>query len=214
MRCCERWHRVLLQSPRLVAAVTELGRLSYPVITKRPLVFCVAAVALIGRASAVEFSNAVIAGKRVTVFRVNIQKERLQLFLHDDGGRPFKSFDAIDRSLQSHGQKLIFGMNAGMYHRDLSPVGLFVSGGQQLTPLNTSNGAGNFYLKPNGVFLVSERGARVVESSEYIQVSASESYLPRNPGRCSCGEEEFIRHSTLTLNPASFAMGSASLRLI
>jgi uncharacterized protein YigE (DUF2233 family) len=34
-------------------------------------------------------------------------------------------------------------------------------------PLNTTNGTGNFYLKPNGVFLVSEKGARIVESSEY-----------------------------------------------
>lgn len=120
-----------------------------------------------GQASAVQFSNAVIAGKRITVCRINIQKERLQLFLHDDGGHPFKSFDAIERWLQSRGQKLIFGMNAGMYHRDLSPVGLFVAEGQQRRPLNTTNGAGNFYLKPNGVFLVSERGTRVVESSEY-----------------------------------------------
>jgi uncharacterized protein YigE (DUF2233 family) len=124
-------------------------------------------VVLFGRAAAVEFSNAAIAGKRVTVCRVNVHKEHLQLFLHDDTGRPFKSFDAIDRSLQSRGQKLAFGMNAGMYHRELSPVGLFVSGGRQLVPLNTNNGTGNFYLKPNGVFLVSERGTRIVESSEY-----------------------------------------------
>jgi uncharacterized protein YigE (DUF2233 family) len=142
-------------------------RLTHPVITKLHLIFCLATVVLFGRAAAVEFSNAAIAGKRVTVCRVNVHKEPLQLFLHDDTGRPFKSFDAIDRWLQSRGQKLAFGMNAGMYHRELSPVGLFVSGGRQLVPLNTTNGTGNFYLKPNGVFLVSERGARVVESSEY-----------------------------------------------
>jgi uncharacterized protein YigE (DUF2233 family) len=58
-------------------------------------------------------------------------------------------------------------MNAGMFHRDLSPVGLFVSDARQLTPLNTTNGYGNFYLKPNGVFLLSDTGAQVVESSEY-----------------------------------------------
>ena len=61
-------------------------------------------------------------------------------------------------------------MNGGMYHGDFSAVGLSVSGGQQLTPLNTANGKGNFFLKPNGVFLVSETGARVVESSEYLRL--------------------------------------------
>lgn len=140
-------------------------------IIKRSAAFCVLAVALLARASAIEFSNVLVSGKRVTVCRVNVHKERLQLFLKDDGGKPFKSFEAIDRWLQTRGQKLVFGMNAGMYHRDFSPVGLFVIGGQQLAPLNTNNGAGNFYLKPNGVFLVSEKGARVVASSEYPELS-------------------------------------------
>jgi uncharacterized protein YigE (DUF2233 family) len=57
-----------------------------------------------------------------------------------------------------------------MYHRDFSAVGLFVSGGQQSTPLKTVSGEGNFFLKPNGVFAVTETGARVIESSEYPQL--------------------------------------------
>jgi uncharacterized protein YigE (DUF2233 family) len=135
---------------------------------KALLVFC-AGVAVLsgGRSSAVEFTNAVIAGKRVTVCRVNVLKEKLELFLYDDRGMPFKSFAAVDESLQSRGRKLVFGMNAGMYHKDFAPVGLFVSDAKELTPLNTNNGTGNFYLKPNGVFLVTESGVRILESSEY-----------------------------------------------
>jgi len=102
---------------------------------------------------------------------VNVRSERLQLFLRDAAGQPFKSFEAIDGTLQTRSQKLIFAMNAGMFHRDLSPVGLFVAEGKQLAPLNTTNGYGNFYLKPNGVFLLSNSGARIVESSEYPGVS-------------------------------------------
>jgi len=34
-------------------------------------------------------------------------------------------------------------------------------------PLNTASGDGNFFLKPNGVFALTDQGARVVESSEY-----------------------------------------------
>jgi uncharacterized protein YigE (DUF2233 family) len=40
-------------------------------------------------------------------------------------------------------------MNAGMFHRDGSPVGLFVSNGREFSPLNTTNGTGNFLMKPN-----------------------------------------------------------------
>ncbi len=126
-----------------------------------------ATLALSSVASAVEFSTMEFAGKQFTIGRVNIRTERLQLFHRDENGQPFKRFDRLAPWLESHSQKLVFAMNAGMYHGDFSAVGLFVSGGQQAVPLNTANGDGNFFLKPNGVFAVTATGARVIESSEY-----------------------------------------------
>jgi uncharacterized protein YigE (DUF2233 family) len=131
------------------------------------LVFISAAWAFVGSISGVEFSTAEIAGKPLTVCRVNLRKERLQLFLRDDAGQPIKRFERLVSLLGARGQKLTFAMNAGMYHADFSPVGLFVSDGTQLSPLNTANAEGNFFLKPNGVFVVTETGARVVETSEF-----------------------------------------------
>jgi uncharacterized protein YigE (DUF2233 family) len=115
---------------------------------------------------AADFSKAERAGKRVTVCRVDLRKERLQVFLHDSG-QPFKSFEMIDRFLLSRGERLAFAMNAGIYHPNFSPVGLLVADGKQLAPLNTNSGFGNFFLKPNGVFLVTDSGPRVIETSEY-----------------------------------------------
>jgi len=130
------------------------------------------ALLAICRASAVEFSEATTAqGVRVTVCRVETAKDRLDLFLRDDRGVPLKTFDALQHWLKPQERKLIFAMNAGMYEEDRSPVGLFVSHGRELAPLNLRNAFGNFYLKPNGVFLVTEAGALVVESSEYPRVS-------------------------------------------
>ena len=131
------------------------------------LTLCIFVLTLLCDASAVEFSTVEIAGKRVTVCRVNIRKEHLQLFHRDANGQPFKRFDRLAASLQSRGQKLVFAMNGGMYHGDFSAVGLFVSGGKQFVPLNTASGDGNFFLKPNGVFAITEAGARVLESTEY-----------------------------------------------
>jgi uncharacterized protein YigE (DUF2233 family) len=126
-----------------------------------------ATLAFTNSASAVEFTTVEFAGKPFTVCRVNVHKERLQLLHRDDAGQPFKRFDRLTPWIESRGQKLIFAMNAGMYQRDFSPVGLFVSGGQQVVPLNTTNGEGNFFLKPNGVFAITKTGAQVIESSEY-----------------------------------------------
>jgi len=118
-------------------------------------------------ASAVEFSMVEHAGKKFTICRVDVRKERLQLFLHDETGQPFKRFERLALWLEQRQEKLVFAMNAGMYHGDFSPVGLFVSEGHQAVPLNLDDGVGNFFLKPNGIFTVTELAARVVESSEY-----------------------------------------------
>jgi len=49
---------------------------------------------------------------------------------------------------------LVFAMNGGMYSPSWDPVGLYVEGGQTIKRANTSDGYGNFHLKPNGVFYI------------------------------------------------------------
>lgn len=123
------------------------------------------------KASAVEFNSVEIAGKKAIVCRVNVLKERLHLFHRNESGVPFKRFEVLAPWIEARGRKLVFAMNAGMYHADFSAVGLFVSDGKQIVPLNMEKGDGNFFLKPNGVFLLTDRGVRVIESSEYIRLS-------------------------------------------
>jgi uncharacterized protein YigE (DUF2233 family) len=111
--------------------------------------------------------SASVARPRFTTIRVDVRTERLELFLRDDAGRAFKSFDRLSSWLAGRNGRLRFAMNAGMFQPDLTPVGLFVHNGRQVSPLNLSDGAGNFFLKPNGVFFISESGPRIVESTEY-----------------------------------------------
>ncbi len=134
------------------------------------LAICSLSLGAAPSAFGVEFSTVEFGGTRFTVSRVNVQKERLQLFHRDDTGQPLKRFDRLAPWIESRGQNLVFAMNAGMYHPNFAAVGLFVSAGHQSVPLNTANGAGNFHLKPNGVFLLTPSGARIVESSEYLNV--------------------------------------------
>ena len=92
------------------------------------------------------------------------------MFHLDEKDRPLKYFSAVERLLEPTNERLVFAMNAGMYHKDYAAVGLLVIDGTQRQPLNLENADGNFFLKPNGVFLVSESGARVIESSRYGQL--------------------------------------------
>jgi uncharacterized protein YigE (DUF2233 family) len=66
------------------------------------------------------------------------------------------------------GEHLAFAMNAGMYHADRAPVGLFVENGQERHGIVTSAGPGNFGMLPNGVFCVGEAFA-VIESHRYAE---------------------------------------------
>lgn len=110
---------------------------------------------------------------RFTTVRFSARTDRLELFLRDDTGRTFKRFDALKSWLAGKNEQLRFAMNAGMFQRDFSPVGLLVQDGKQVSPLNLSEGTGNFFLKPNGVFFISQAGARIVESTEYPALARS-----------------------------------------
>ena len=110
------------------------------------------------------------AEKRFTVTVVDVRREQLALFLNDEAGQPFKDFARLSSWLEGRGKKLSFAVNAGMYHADFSPVGLLVQEGRQAAPLNLDDGVGNFFMKSNGVFLVTSRGPRVVAAAEYARI--------------------------------------------
>nr|WP_321360486.1 phosphodiester glycosidase family protein [uncultured Hyphomonas sp.] len=83
----------------------------------------------------------------------------LALFRTGADGAPFADFDRLAESVAADGGALVFAMNAGMYHDDRRPVGLYVENGQQSARLVTNAGPGNFGMLPNGVFWVDEDGA-------------------------------------------------------
>lgn len=107
-----------------------------------------------------------------TVVRVDLGTQSLRLFWQDEQSRPLRRLDRLAGWLKARGQTLAFGMNAGMYHADGSPVGLLVIDDRELAPLNLAPGQGNFFLKPNGVFFVDAAGAHVVDAVDYPGSSA------------------------------------------
>lgn len=136
-------------------------------MTARALLLFLLAVA---PAAGLEVTRLESGGRTYTVCRVDPKSERLELFWRNASGVPYGSFTDLDSALRARGRKLVFAMNAGMYHGDLSPVGLYVEEGRELRPLNKSRGEGNFFLQPNGVFVVTASGAQVVETSRFSSI--------------------------------------------
>lgn len=112
------------------------------------------------------------ADPRYTVVTVDPARQDLRLFLNDEAGQPFKGFARLQAWLQGRKQRLVFAVNAGMYHPGFAPVGLHVENGKELAPLNLDDGRGNFFMKPNGVFVLGKGGAAVVASSDYPAYAA------------------------------------------
>ena len=106
---------------------------------------------------------------RLTVCAVTKAHGELRVFHADDGGNPFREFAAVNKALEAGGEKLSFAMNAGMYARDRSPIGLYVEDGVTIKNANTRPGPGNFHLLPNGVFYVDKSGAPgVMETKAFL----------------------------------------------
>ena len=91
----------------------------------------------------------------------------LRLFLNDDSGALYGSFARIDAALGRRGQRLVFAMNAGMFHPDRRPVGLYIEEREQAARLVTRAGPGNFGMLPNGVFCIQDEAFRILESVSY-----------------------------------------------
>jgi uncharacterized protein YigE (DUF2233 family) len=104
-----------------------------------------------------------------TVCELDLRRYRIGLFWQAPDGRPYGTLYAFKRAMAAAGDPPIVSMNAGMYHEDLSPVGLFVSGGRQLNPANEGDGDGNFFMKPNGVFYADGERAGILETEAYLR---------------------------------------------
>ena len=104
-----------------------------------------------------------------TVCNANPKTDDIRLFLNGEDGTPLGTFGNVEDALDD--VDLRFAMNAGMYHADRRPVGLYIEHGVELAPIVTREGPGNFGLLPNGVFCLTAQRALVVESRAFTTAS-------------------------------------------
>lgn len=99
-----------------------------------------------------------------TVCSVDLSTQRVDLRLNGADGTPLGNFVALERETQV---PITLAMNAGMYHADRRPVGLYIEDGAQIAPIVTREGPGNFGLLPNGVFCIRPTRVDVVEARRF-----------------------------------------------
>lgn len=96
----------------------------------------------------------------------------IRLFWRGADDAPHATFSALAADLEAEGLALAFAMNGGMYGDDLSPIGLYVEGGEELRSVNTETSdirpEPNFYKKPNGIFYLTDDAAGVMATDDYL----------------------------------------------
>lgn len=87
----------------------------------------------------------------------NPKTEKVKFHLQNEKGINFGSIQNLKASVHQKGEELLLAMNGGMYKKDRTPQGLYIENGITKTAIDTTNGNGNFYLKPNGIFYLTNK---------------------------------------------------------
>lgn len=105
---------------------------------------------------------------RIISHEVDLSETTLQFFHKNKEGKPYSNAGNLKQELKQQGKELLFAMNGGMYLKDQSPQGLYIENGKVIQPTDkTQEAYGNFYMQPNGVFLIENNNkARVVPTKE------------------------------------------------
>ena len=121
------------------------------------------------QAQAVDGSERVFEGQNFRVVSIDIKRESLSLHWKDpESGEPYANINTLRQWGMSHGRRMLFAANAGIYDRQFAPLGLYVENGKTVVPLNLAHGnpaSGNFSLLPNGVFAIYPDGHAAVRTS-------------------------------------------------
>ena len=99
-------------------------------------------------------------------YTVNLKQQELVFYLKSNEGVNFGSIKNLKTWLNQNDMELVFAMNGGMYKKDKSPQGLYIENKITITDIDTNNGNGNFYLKPNGIFYIKTNNEAVICKTE------------------------------------------------
>jgi uncharacterized protein YigE (DUF2233 family) len=117
---------------------------------------------------------------RFITYTADCKKQNVSMFWKDEQGTNFSSIGNLRAWLEKNHRKLSFAMNGGMYQPDHSPKGLFIENGVPKAPLDTSSGEGNFYIKPNGVFYITDSRVPVICDTKAFQHNGGIKYATQS----------------------------------
>jgi uncharacterized protein YigE (DUF2233 family) len=107
------------------------------------------------------------------IYSVNPENEKVELFWKNEKNQPLKSILNLKTYIDSKNQDLKFAMNGGMFIENNIPKGLYIENYKTLIPIDTLSGEGNFYLKPNGIFYITNSNKFMIVSTKNFKQNSN-----------------------------------------
>lgn len=103
----------------------------------------------------------------VTYHILHASPASIRIIWKDTNGKQLRDFPSAARYLKGGKLPVDTLMNGGIFEPGGVPSGLLIQDGKELHPVNRNKGEGNFFLQPNGIFLLGSKGAAVILTEEY-----------------------------------------------
>lgn len=113
-------------------------------------------------------------------YQVNLNKEEVTFYWKNDTSEHFKSIGNLKSWLAHKNEELLFATNGGMYKKDNSPQGLYIENFEVKNKLDTLEGNGNFFLKPNGVFYITNDKKGIICTTENFKTNTNIKYATQS----------------------------------
>ena len=136
-------------------------------------------------ARAAQCADVVDAGRSFSVCEFDSRHAAIKLFLRDANGEIYGGFSALDEALAAKGRNARLRHERRHVWRGSFAHRAFRRSGKDRASVNTRAGAGNFHMKPNGVFWVEGGRAGVTETARFLAHAASSRL--RHPVRADAG---------------------------
>ncbi len=94
-------------------------------------------------------------------------RHRIGTALGPSDGGPWRSLARLAAGRSANAAPVAFAINGGMFDEEGKPIGYYVENSERTRQLNRNDGAGNFHLKPNGVFFGSGGKWQVRTSDDF-----------------------------------------------
>jgi uncharacterized protein YigE (DUF2233 family) len=120
-------------------------------------------------------------GHSYDVYAATYPVDHIRMYWKDNKGIKLRSLDNLEKYVKSTRKTLEFATNGGMYMENNYPLGLYIENGKERSHINLSQkGKGNFYLQPNGVFMLTDSMAMILTTDSFKWVKNKAVYATQS----------------------------------